>query len=254
MIIKADIAQVSVGPLTIEGLMSENADFGVAVPQTAALFQFDTEQASRSFKVLMGDWYEFEKWRTPLNPKPVNVFLLKDFERLLFVLAQKGNKKAVEMWNSANPDKPPFSCQKEKVVSMRMESRVETRIEDLYSEWNPQRQVVTDFGIADLIHDHGVVEVKEFKSISSAHKALGQAMSYGSILRLQPEVVLFNVPDNEVERVIRLFTAVGILVLIYTVEGTKKLIARKLICPNFSNADEIAFQVSRKRIESRFQD
>ena len=99
-----------------------------------------------------------------------------------------------------------------------------------------------------------MVEVKEFKSISSAHKALGQAMSYGSILRLQPEVVLFNVPDNEVERVIRLFTAVGILVLIYTVEGTKKLIARKLICPNFSNADEIAFQVSRKRIESRFQD
>lgn len=94
MIIKADIAQVSVGPLTIEGLMSENADFGVAVPQTAALFQFDTEQASRSIKPLLHKGFQFDKWKTPLNPKAVNVIPLDQFQVLVRALDKKGNPSA----------------------------------------------------------------------------------------------------------------------------------------------------------------
>ena len=248
MSIKAEITPVSIGHLTIEGLMNENGDFGVAVPQITDKFRFDKNQASRDIKALMGNDFLFEKWRSPFSPKAVNVILLEDFKDLLFILAQKGDAQAINMWNNANPDLPQFLSPRERVVPIRSESKVESRIYSLYLDWNPQRQVVTDFGIADIVHDYGVVEIKEFKSISSAHKAIGQAMSYGSILNRQPEVVLFNVPDDQVERVIRMFTAIGMLVLIYTHEGTSQLLARKILIPNYSNADEIAFQLKRNGI------
>lgn len=248
MSIKAEITQVLIGSLSIEGLMSVNGDFGVAVPQYADLFETSRNTASRDIKRLMGSSFEFRKWKTPFNQADVNVIVLEDFKDLLFILAQKGDTKAIDMWNNANPDLPQFLFPRERVMPIKSEYNVESRIYDLYLDWNPQRQVVTDFGIADIVHDHGVVEIKEFKSISSAHKAIGQAMSYGSILNRQPEVVLFNVPDDQVERVIRMFTAIGMLVLIYTQHGTIQLLAREILIPNYSNADKVAFQLKRNDI------
>ena len=248
MSIKAEITQVPIGSISIEGLMSINGDFGVAVPQLASIDLVPPNRSVKQLGSLLGDGFHFEKWLTILNPKAVNVILLDDFKDLLFILAQRGNIQAIDMWNKANPDLSQFSSPREKVIPIRSESQVESRIYSLYLDWNPQRQVVTDFGIADIVHDYGVVEIKEFKSISSAHKAIGQAMSYGSILNRQPEVALFNVPDDQVERVIRMFTAIGMLVLIYTQEGTSQLLAKKILLPNYSNVDEIAFQLKRNAI------
>lgn len=96
MIIKAEIAQVKIGPTAIEGLMSENGDFGVAVPQAADLNLVRRNQASRDLKALLGAGFQFDKWKTPLNPKVVNVIPLPMFQDMIRILDKKGNPSASE--------------------------------------------------------------------------------------------------------------------------------------------------------------
>lgn len=242
MTIKAEITDVSIGTFTIAGLMNENGEFGVAVPQVADLFEASRNTMSRDLKRLLEEDLHYEKWKTSLNQKVVNVILLKDFESLLFRMAQSGNAKAIEMWNEINPD-TPFIHKKAKEKKNGIDSRFEAFVVDLYREFNPQRQVRTDFGIADIVHDHGVVEIKEYRDIRSVHTAMGQAMSYGSILTKQPEVVLFNVPDSDVQRVIRIFTAVGMLVLVYNKDDTKLALRRQKWYPTQDNSMDIQIQI-----------
>lgn len=73
MVIKAEVKSAKIGPLSIEGLMSENGDFAVAVPQASERFQIASNQASRSIKTLLGTGFQFDKWKSPLHPKKVNV-------------------------------------------------------------------------------------------------------------------------------------------------------------------------------------
>ena len=94
MTIKAEIAQVKIGPLSIEGLMNENGDFGVASPQAADLNLVRRNQASRDLKALLGAGFQFDKWKTPLNPKVVNVIPLTMFQDMIRILDKKGNPAA----------------------------------------------------------------------------------------------------------------------------------------------------------------
>ncbi len=94
MTIKAEIATVAFGPLTIQGLMNENGEFGVAVPQVAEHLQFDGNQASRTVKALLGKGFQFDKWKTPLNPKAVNVITLEAFQDLIRAMDKRGNPAA----------------------------------------------------------------------------------------------------------------------------------------------------------------
>jgi hypothetical protein len=96
--IKAEIAIVQIGYLEIEGLYAPETDqFGVAVPQICSLFQFDKNQGSRTIKALLGNGFQFDKWRSKLHPKAVNVLLLKDVERLIRALDKQGNEFAEEL-------------------------------------------------------------------------------------------------------------------------------------------------------------
>jgi hypothetical protein len=95
-IIKAQIAPVSIGHLTIEGLMGDDGNFYIAVPQVSERFQFDTNQASRSIKRLLGINFQFDRAKTSLNPKAVNVMSVPDFERLIAKLDRTGNIRAQE--------------------------------------------------------------------------------------------------------------------------------------------------------------
>lgn len=94
--VTAELAIVCIGSIEIEGLMLEDGTFGIAVPQVCTLFQFDKNQGSRDIKSIMGSGFQFDKWRSKLNPKAVNVLLLKDFESVLFELALKQNQIAIE--------------------------------------------------------------------------------------------------------------------------------------------------------------
>lgn len=51
-IITAKVSEVKIGPLTMQGLMSDQGEFGVAVPQIAEHFQILSNNASRDLKAL----------------------------------------------------------------------------------------------------------------------------------------------------------------------------------------------------------
>lgn len=95
--LRANIAQVNIGPIVIEGLMDEDGEYYVAIPQIAELFQIEKNQASRYLKTLLGKSFSFLKLKTPLHSGEVNVVPLEAFEKVLFELAIKGNPKAIEM-------------------------------------------------------------------------------------------------------------------------------------------------------------
>lgn len=94
MTIKAEIATVHIGPISMQGLMSENGDFGVAVPQLAEHFQTNKNQASREFKALLGKGFQFDKWKTPLNPKAVNVLTLDQLQEVIRGMDKRRNAVA----------------------------------------------------------------------------------------------------------------------------------------------------------------
>ena len=97
---KATVADVRVGLFTIKGLLGDDGEFYVGVPQINEEFQFLKHNASRELKTLMGETFQFLKAKTALNPKAINVVSLKDFERLLFELSLKGNSRAIDICRS----------------------------------------------------------------------------------------------------------------------------------------------------------
>ena len=113
---KASIAQVSIGNLSIEGLMREDdGTFGIAMPQLSPILDIPLKNAGRyilgvlnprltitkttAFKALPSkeSLRLIQKWRTTLHASAVNVILLPDFEKLLAKLDRAGNKAAQDM-------------------------------------------------------------------------------------------------------------------------------------------------------------
>jgi hypothetical protein len=91
-IVKASIADVQIGLYVIQGLFSENGDFGVGVPQIAEDFLLSsTNTAARDLQRMMGKDFKTSKWVTELNKKAINVILFEDFPKVLLKLYKKGN-------------------------------------------------------------------------------------------------------------------------------------------------------------------
>ena len=99
-------ARINFGSLEFEALLSSaagsngKAQFYVAVPQAAVLFQFAKDHAQRDFKALLGESFQFAKMKTDLNPKAVNTMTLSQFEVLARKLDKKGNPIAIELVDS----------------------------------------------------------------------------------------------------------------------------------------------------------
>ena len=77
--------------------MDENGKYYVAVPQIADRFQLAKNQASRDIKALLKADFQFDKLKSPLNPKGVNAIPLELFERIVLELVIKGNQGAIEL-------------------------------------------------------------------------------------------------------------------------------------------------------------
>ena len=93
---QADIAQINVGVEQLLDVLycSEYQAFYVAVSQLAQRFLFDKNQASRELKALLGKGFQFDKFKTKLNPKAVNAIQLAQYEIVVAKLDRKGNELA----------------------------------------------------------------------------------------------------------------------------------------------------------------
>ena len=60
-------------------------------------FLVRTSDTQRDIKALLGDDIQFDKWKSELNPKAVNILTLPQLEKLMLLLVMKGNKVAIEM-------------------------------------------------------------------------------------------------------------------------------------------------------------
>ena len=93
--LKAEVTPVKLGDnFSMPGLMDEEGEYYVAVPQIAEVFQFAKDHASRDLKSLLGKDFQFAKLKTPLNPKGVNALPLEMFGNLVAELSFKGNVNA----------------------------------------------------------------------------------------------------------------------------------------------------------------
>lgn len=94
-ILTATVTKVKIGPVSMDGLMSENGDFAIALPQVSEHFRFPNKHAARTVKPMLGEGFQFPKWKTELNPKAVNVIPLAEMEKLILELALQGNEAAI---------------------------------------------------------------------------------------------------------------------------------------------------------------
>ena len=68
---KATVTEIDLGLLQIDGLLLPDNQYAVSVSQTAELFSFDTNQASRGIKPLLGEGFQFDMVASELNSKKV---------------------------------------------------------------------------------------------------------------------------------------------------------------------------------------
>jgi hypothetical protein len=97
--IKAQVAQISAGNISIEGLIDDAGREYVSVPQVCALFSLGAMQASRSIKGFMPKSFEFIKasvfqGEKRFRPRDVNALPIESFMVLLAALDRAGNVSA----------------------------------------------------------------------------------------------------------------------------------------------------------------
>jgi hypothetical protein len=79
----ATVTDVLIGLLAIEGLMDENSDFYVGVPQAADIFETSRNVAARDFKRLLGEAFKTSDLKTEFNKNKTLGMPLSVFELLL---------------------------------------------------------------------------------------------------------------------------------------------------------------------------
>lgn len=95
--LKASIAQVQVGNLSLEGLLSEEGIYGVGYPQLVSHNLVPRDRSIKELEAKLRIELKTTKWRITSAKAPVNVVLLADFEKLLAKLDRAGNKAAQDM-------------------------------------------------------------------------------------------------------------------------------------------------------------
>ena len=99
--ITAIITKVQIGTVEIDGLMDEEGNFYVGMPQLTYLEIIPKNKSAKQLEALTDKAFSSQtdivKLKTPLNRKSVNALPVKLVEKLLFKLALRGNEKAIEL-------------------------------------------------------------------------------------------------------------------------------------------------------------
>lgn len=95
---KARIAKVQIGNQEVEGILMPDGTFGITAQQTSALFGLAPDHATRDIKRLLGSTSGLAQVAIAEQEtgKKQNLIFLPQFEKVLFELALKGNKEAIE--------------------------------------------------------------------------------------------------------------------------------------------------------------
>lgn len=93
---KAVVATVTYAGFEFPGLQIPDGSYGITASQAWEMLKFSDlpKNASRDVKRLLGKDYQTFRIISELNPKKVNVILLKDFGLLVMKLAFRGNEVA----------------------------------------------------------------------------------------------------------------------------------------------------------------
>ncbi len=98
--IYADVADVNIGNLSIEGLKLETGQYAIAVPQVCRLFPVPPKNSTRTLQRILNKSsreYSFLRAKTELNSKAVNVLDLDDFLVVLKHFYKLGNQMAIDL-------------------------------------------------------------------------------------------------------------------------------------------------------------
>jgi hypothetical protein len=233
MTIKAEITEVQIGVLKIQGLMSEDGDFGVAVPQIAELNLIPSGRSSKQIESLWGKM-DFVKWQAPTNPKAVNVLKIPDFAELCYRISVAGKDVTGFATSVARQyyakDREKISIldglralekSNHKALKSRTPAQREKDIQEKYAVlWQCEKEYPVviqrtvgslkmspvQIGRADLVNDHMVVEIKK---CSDWKHAMGQLLAYQEVLcRKQIWLILFaakDCPQKEIETIVSRF-------------------------------------------------
>jgi hypothetical protein len=89
---KAYVTKVQIGNLEIDGLMDEQGNYFVAIPQIADLVNASRNNLSRDLKRILGK--DLPKLKTEFNRNTTSCVPLQDLESVLLELSLKGNTEA----------------------------------------------------------------------------------------------------------------------------------------------------------------
>jgi hypothetical protein len=79
----------------IDCLILPDGRYAIAFTQVCAMFELDVKNATRTFKSLLGDEAVFEKTRSDIHFKDVNILDLPTLSRVMLELVLKGNHTAI---------------------------------------------------------------------------------------------------------------------------------------------------------------
>lgn len=95
--ITAEVRKFTIGPVELMGLMSENGEFGFAIPQLVELNLIPPNRSAKQLEALLVPVFQshqIQKWKTVLHPKAVNVMPVSMWTELLMELDRRGNMVA----------------------------------------------------------------------------------------------------------------------------------------------------------------
>lgn len=103
---KAKVAPVQVGSVSVEGLQLPDGSYAIAVVQVANILDFQPlkKNAPRELKPILGKAFQPRKCFTELNPVAANILTLAQFSVLLVQLTAKGNKQALSLLLAATEE------------------------------------------------------------------------------------------------------------------------------------------------------
>jgi hypothetical protein len=93
-------ATISIPPIPFKALMLSHGIYGIPVSEIYEVFRIDKSQGSEILKTILGEQFQFDKWRSTLQTETIDVVPGSHFTKLILGLAKNGNSLAQFLTNT----------------------------------------------------------------------------------------------------------------------------------------------------------